>query len=117
VGISYDGCYADCTVAPVEAIVSIPDELSFQEAAPLMFAGITTYNVLRNSGARAGDVVAGIGGLGHLGIQFASKMGFKTIAIGRGVAASTRSAKKPIYLFIVICTAHKRALSASDVLD
>jgi len=85
-GISYDGGYADYMVAPVEAIVSIPDELSFPEAAPLMCAGITTYNALRNSGAHAGDVVAvlGIGGLGHLGIQFASKMGFRTIAIGRG---------------------------------
>jgi D-arabinose 1-dehydrogenase-like Zn-dependent alcohol dehydrogenase len=85
-GISYDGGYADYMVAPIEAIVSIPDELSFTEAAPLMCAGITTYNALRNSGARPGDVVAilGIGGLGHLGIQFASKMGFKTIAISRG---------------------------------
>ena len=85
-GISYDGGYADYMVAPIEAIASIPDELSFTEAAPLMCAGITTYNALRNSGARVGDVVAilGIGGLGHLGIQFASKMGFKTIAISRG---------------------------------
>src|SRR5215467_11215290 len=85
-GISYDGGYADYMVAPIEAIVSIPDELSFPEAAPLMCAGITTYNALRNSGAHAGDVVAvlDIGGLGHLGIQFASKMGFRTIAIGRG---------------------------------
>ena len=85
-GISYDGGYGDYMVAPIEAIVSIPDELSFPEAAPLMCAGITTYNALRNSGAHAGDVVAvlGIGGLGHLGIQFASKMGFRTIAIGRG---------------------------------
>jgi D-arabinose 1-dehydrogenase-like Zn-dependent alcohol dehydrogenase len=83
-GISYDGGYADYMVTPLEAIVSIPDELSFTEAAPLMCAGITTYNALRNSGV--GDVVAilGIGGLGHLGIQFASKMGFKTIAISRG---------------------------------
>jgi D-arabinose 1-dehydrogenase-like Zn-dependent alcohol dehydrogenase len=85
-GISYDGGYADYMVAPIEAIVSIPDELSFTEAAPLMCAGITTYNALRNSGARPGDVVAilGTSGLGHLGIQFASKMGFKTIAISRG---------------------------------
>jgi hypothetical protein len=85
-GISYDGGYADYMVAPIEAIASIPDELSFTEAAPLMCAGITRYNALRNSGARVGDVVAilGIGGLGHLGIQFASKMGFKTIAISRG---------------------------------
>ena len=73
-------------IAPTEALASIPDELSATEAAPLMCAGITTYNALRNSGARVGDVVAilGIGGLGHLGIQFAPKMGFKTIAIGRG---------------------------------
>jgi D-arabinose 1-dehydrogenase-like Zn-dependent alcohol dehydrogenase len=85
-GISYDGGYADYMVVPIEAIVSIPDELSFPEAAPLMCAGVTTYNALRNSGARAGDVVAvlRIGGHGHLGIQFASKMGFRTVAIERG---------------------------------
>ena len=85
-GISYDGGYADYMIAPTEALASIPDELSAVEAAPMMCAGTTTYNALRNSGAREGDVVAifGIGGLGHLGIQFASKMGFKTIAIGRG---------------------------------
>jgi D-arabinose 1-dehydrogenase-like Zn-dependent alcohol dehydrogenase len=85
-GISFDGGYAEYMVAPTDALASIPDELSATEAAPLMCAGITTYNALRNSGARVGDVVAilGIGGLGHLGIQFASKMGFNTIAIGRG---------------------------------
>ncbi len=85
-GISYDGGYADYMIAPTEAVASIPDELSATEAAPMMCAGVTTYNALRNSGARIGDVVAifGVGGLGHLGIQFASKMGFKTIAIGRG---------------------------------
>jgi D-arabinose 1-dehydrogenase-like Zn-dependent alcohol dehydrogenase len=85
-GISYDGGYADYMIAPAEAVASIPDELSATEAAPMMCAGITTYNALRNSGARIGDVVAifGVGGLGHLGIQFASKMGFNTIAIGRG---------------------------------
>ena len=68
----------------LEALAIIPDQFSATEAAPLMCAGITTYNALRNSGARPGDVVAilGIGGLGHLGVQFASKMGFKTIAIG-----------------------------------
>jgi D-arabinose 1-dehydrogenase-like Zn-dependent alcohol dehydrogenase len=73
-------------ISPTAALASIPDELSSIEAAPLMCAGITTYNALRNSGARVGDVVAilGIGGLGHLGIQFAAKMGFKTVAIGRG---------------------------------
>ena len=85
-GISYDGGYADYMIAPTEALAMIPKELSAVEAAPLMCAGITTYNALRNSGARVGDVVAilGIGGLGHLGIQFAAKMGFKTIAIARG---------------------------------
>jgi D-arabinose 1-dehydrogenase-like Zn-dependent alcohol dehydrogenase len=85
-GIAYDGGYADYVTAPTEAIVSIPAELSATDAAPLMCAGITTYNALRNSGARVGDVVAilGVGGLGHLGIQFGSKMGFKTIAISRG---------------------------------
>jgi D-arabinose 1-dehydrogenase-like Zn-dependent alcohol dehydrogenase len=85
-GISYDGGYADYMIAPTVALAEIPNELSYADAAPLMCAGLTTYNALRNSGARVGDIVAilGIGGLGHLGIQFASKMGFKTIAIGRG---------------------------------
>lgn len=85
-GIAYDGGYADYVIVPTEAVASIPAELSPTEAAPLMCAGITTYNALRNSGAREGDTVAiiGVGGLGHLGIQFASKMGFKTVAIGRG---------------------------------
>jgi D-arabinose 1-dehydrogenase-like Zn-dependent alcohol dehydrogenase len=84
-GISYDGGYADYMVAPMEALALIPEKLSAVEAAPLMCAGITTFNALRNSGARAGDVVAifGMGGLGHLGVQFAAKMGFNTIAIGR----------------------------------
>jgi len=85
-GISYDGGYSDYVIVPSEAVALVPDELSATEAAPLMCAGITTYNALRNSGAHPGDVVAilGIGGLGHLGIQFASKMGFKTIALARG---------------------------------
>jgi len=85
-GFSYDGGYADYMIAPTEALASIPDELSPVEAAPIMCAGITTYNALRNSGARVGDVVAilGIGGLGHLGVQYAAKMGFNTVAIGRG---------------------------------
>ncbi|MCL4502220.1 MAG: alcohol dehydrogenase [Deltaproteobacteria bacterium] len=85
-GISYDGGYADYMVAPVEALALIPDELSPVEAAPLMCAGITTFNALRHCGARPGDLVAilGIGGLGHLGVQFAAKMGFKTVAIARG---------------------------------
>jgi len=85
-GFTYDGGYAEYMIAPTEALASIPDELSATDAAPMMCAGITTYNALRNSGARVGDIVAilGIGGLGHLGIQFAAKMGFKTIAIARG---------------------------------
>jgi D-arabinose 1-dehydrogenase-like Zn-dependent alcohol dehydrogenase len=85
-GISYDGGWADYLVVPVEAVASLPDELPAEEAAPLLCAGITTFNSLRNSGALAGDVVAvqGIGGLGHLGVQFSSKLGFRTVAIGRG---------------------------------
>src|ERR1700685_3509387 len=85
-GISYDGGYQQYMVAPVEALVSIPETLSDVDAAPLLCAGITTYNALRHSGALPGDVVAvlGIGGLGHLGIQFANKFGYKVAAIGRG---------------------------------
>ena len=85
-GISYDGGYADYIIVPASALALIPSELSFEEAAPLMCAGITTFNALRNSGARPGDLVAilGLGGLGHLAVQFASKMGFNTFAIARG---------------------------------
>lgn len=85
-GISYDGGYADYMIAPFEALALIPEELAAVEAGPLMCAGITTYNSLRNSGVRAGDLVAviGIGGLGHLGLQFAAKMGMNTVAIARG---------------------------------
>ncbi len=85
-GIHYDGGYADYMIAPIEALASIPDELGAASAAPLLCAGITTFNALRNSGARPGDLVAihGIGGLGHLGVQFAAKMGFHTVAIARG---------------------------------
>jgi D-arabinose 1-dehydrogenase-like Zn-dependent alcohol dehydrogenase len=85
-GISYDGGYQQYMLAPVEALAAIPESLSAIEAAPLMCAGITTFNALRHSGAFPGDLVAvqGIGGLGHLGIQFASKFGYKVAAIGRG---------------------------------
>ncbi len=85
-GISYDGGYSEYVLVPVESLARIPDELGFEEAAPLMCAGVTTFNALRHSGARPGDLVAiqGIGGLGHLGVQFASKFGFDTVAIGRG---------------------------------
>jgi len=85
-GIAYDGGHAQYVVAPAVALARLPDELTFEEAAPLMCAGITTFNSLRHSPARAGDVVGvlGIGGLGHLAVQFASKMGFNTVAIARG---------------------------------
>jgi D-arabinose 1-dehydrogenase-like Zn-dependent alcohol dehydrogenase len=85
-GISYDGGYQQYMVAPVEALVAIPENLSDAEAAPLMDAGITTYNALRHSGALPGDLVAvqGVGGLGHLGIQFGNKFGYNVAAIGRG---------------------------------
>ena len=85
-GISYDGGYQQYMLAPVEALVAIPETLDAAEAAPLLCAGITTFNALRHSGALPGDLVAvlGIGGLGHLGIQFANKFGYQVAAIGRG---------------------------------
>jgi len=85
-GVTVDGGYAEVMIAEARAIASIPDELSSAEAAPLLCAGITTYNALRNAGLRGGDLVAvqGIGGLGHLGVQFAPRLGFHTVAIGRG---------------------------------
>jgi D-arabinose 1-dehydrogenase-like Zn-dependent alcohol dehydrogenase len=85
-GLSYDGGYAEYTVAPQDALARIPDALKFEEAGPLMCAGTTTFNALRHSGARPGDTVAihGVGGLGHLAVQFAAKMGFRTVAINRG---------------------------------
>jgi D-arabinose 1-dehydrogenase-like Zn-dependent alcohol dehydrogenase len=85
-GMAFDGGYADYMIAPVLALARVPEGLSAVEAGPLMCAGITTFNALRNSGARPGDVVAvlGLGGLGHLGVQFAAKMGFRTVAIARG---------------------------------
>jgi D-arabinose 1-dehydrogenase-like Zn-dependent alcohol dehydrogenase len=85
-GISFDGGYADYVIAPANALAFIPDELSPVEAGPLLCAGITTFNSLRNSGARPGDTVAilGIGGLGHLAVQYAAKSGYRTVAIARG---------------------------------
>ena len=84
--IHFDGGYQEYMVVPAEAVALMPDDLPADEAAPLLCAGITVFNALRNSGARAGDLVAvqGIGGLGHLGIQYARQMGFRTVAIGRG---------------------------------
>src|SRR5580698_11470635 len=85
-GINFDGGYADYMIAPAIGIARVPEDLSPADAAPLMCAGVTTFNALRNSGAQPGDVVAvlGLGGLGHLGTQYAAKMGFKTVAIARG---------------------------------
>jgi len=85
-GISFDGGYADYVIAPANALALIPDDLLDADAAPLMCAGVTTYNSLRHSGAKPGDLVAilGMGGLGHLGVQFAAKSGYRTVAIARG---------------------------------
>jgi D-arabinose 1-dehydrogenase-like Zn-dependent alcohol dehydrogenase len=85
-GVTFDGGYADYVVAPANALAFIPDDLSDVDAAPLLCAGITTFNSLRNSGARPGDtvVILGIGGLGHLAVQYAAKSGYRTIAIARG---------------------------------
>jgi D-arabinose 1-dehydrogenase-like Zn-dependent alcohol dehydrogenase len=85
-GIDFDGGYAEYMIAPAPALAAIPDDLPAEEAGPFMCAGVTVYNALRNSGARPGNLVAvhGIGGLGHLGVQYARRMGFKTVAINRG---------------------------------
>jgi D-arabinose 1-dehydrogenase-like Zn-dependent alcohol dehydrogenase len=101
-GISYDGGYAEYMIAPFEALALVPDELAAAEAAPLLCAGITTFNALRNSGVRAGDLVAvlGIGGLGHLAVQFSAKMGCHTVAIARGAdkAALARQLGAHVYI-------------------
>ena len=101
-GISYDGGYQQYMVAPVEALVAIPDSLKDVEAAPLLCAGITTYNALRHSGALPGDLVAvqGIGGLGHLGVQFANKFGYQVAAIGRGPENAALAKKLGANLYI-----------------
>src|SRR5512133_2832617 len=101
-GISYDGGYQQYMLAPVEALVPMPETLSDTEAAPLLCAGITTYNALRHSGAMPGDLVAvqGIGGLGHLGIQFANKFGYKVAAIGRGSENAALAKKLGASLYI-----------------
>lgn len=85
-GLTHDGGYGEYAVVPADSLAAIPDALSDTDAAPLLCAGVTTFHGLRESGARAGDVVAvlGLGGLGHLGVQFAAKMGFETVAIARG---------------------------------
>lgn len=101
-GISYDGGYQQYMVAPAEAVVQIPDSLSDVDAAPLLCAGLTTYNALRRAGALPGDlvVVQGIGGLGHLGIQFANKLGYKVAAVGRGSQNETLARKLGADLYI-----------------
>jgi alcohol dehydrogenase, propanol-preferring len=101
-GITVDGGYAEVMIAEARGIASIPDELTSAQAAPLLCAGITTYNALRNAGLRGGDLVAvqGIGGLGHLGIQFARHMGFRTVAIGRGTDKKKLAQELGAHLYI-----------------
>src|SRR5579864_682961 len=101
-GISYDGGYQQYMVAPVEALAAIPDTLTDAEAGPLLCAGVTTFNALRHSGALPGGLVAvqGIGGLGHLGVQFAAKFGFKVAAIGRGSENAALAKKLGAHVYI-----------------
>jgi D-arabinose 1-dehydrogenase-like Zn-dependent alcohol dehydrogenase len=101
-GISYDGGYQEYMVAPVEALAQMPESLDVAEAAPLMCAGITTFNALRHSGALASDLVAiqGVGGLGHLGIQFASKFGYRVAAVGRGPENAALAKKLGAHVYI-----------------
>ncbi len=101
-GIHFDGGYAEYLIVPAEAVALMPDDLPADEAAPLMCAGITVFNALRNSGARAGQLVAvqGIGGLGHLGIQYARRMGFRTVAIGRGADKKELATKLGAHAYI-----------------
>ncbi|HEX4120667.1 MAG TPA: alcohol dehydrogenase catalytic domain-containing protein [Verrucomicrobiae bacterium] len=101
-GISFDGGYGEYMVAPAIGVALVPDELAAEDAAPLMCAGVTTYNALRNSGARAGDLVGvlGLGGLGHLGVQYAVKMGFRTAAIARGADKAALARKLGAHHYI-----------------
>ena len=113
-GISYDGGYQEYMIAPVEALAAIPESLNAAEAGPLLCAGITTFNALRHSGAHPGDLVAvlGVGGLGHLGIQFASKFGYKVAAIGRGSEDAPLAKKLGASFYI-----DSRAESAAEALQ
>lgn len=113
-GISYDGGYQEYMLAPVEALVRIPESLNDTEAAPLLCAGITTFNALRHSGALPGDLVAvlGVGGLGHLGIQFANKFGYRVVAIGRGSQNETLAQKLGASTYI-----DSRATNAAEELQ
>ena len=113
-GISYDGGYQQYMVAPVEALAAIPESLAAAEAAPLLCAGITTFNALRHSGALPGDLVAvqGIGGLGHLGIQFANTFGYKVAAVGRGSENATLAKKLGASVYI-----DSKATNAAEALQ
>jgi D-arabinose 1-dehydrogenase-like Zn-dependent alcohol dehydrogenase len=113
-GISYDGGYQQYMLAPVEALVAIPESLSDVDAAPLLCAGITTYNALRHSGAMPGDLVAvqGIGGLGHLGVQFANKFGYRVAAVGRGPENAALAKKLGAQVYI-----DSKAANAADELQ
>jgi len=110
-GISYDGGYAEYVVVPAEAVAAMPDDLPADEAAPLLCAGITVFNAMRHAGATAGDLVAvqGIGGLGHLGIQYARQMGFRTVAIGRGGDKEALAKKLGAHYYIDTATASPTA--------
>jgi D-arabinose 1-dehydrogenase-like Zn-dependent alcohol dehydrogenase len=101
-GVTYDGGYAEYVVVPAEAVAAIPDELPAPEAGPLMCAGITVYNAMRNAGARGGDTVAiqGIGGLGHLAVQYARQMGYRTVAIGRGAGTEQLARKLGAHVYL-----------------
>jgi D-arabinose 1-dehydrogenase-like Zn-dependent alcohol dehydrogenase len=112
-GISYDGGYQEYMVAPISALVAVPDNLSDIDAAPLLCAGITTFNSLRHSGAGPGDLVAvqGMGGLGHLGIQFASKFGYRVAAIGRGSENEPLAKKLGANIYI-----NSQAVNAAEAL-
>jgi len=101
-GASFDGGYADYVIAPANVLAFVPDELTAEDAAPLLCAGITTYNALRNSGARPGDTVAilGIGGLGHLAVQYAAKSGYRTVAIARGQDKAPLAQQLGAHLYI-----------------
>jgi D-arabinose 1-dehydrogenase-like Zn-dependent alcohol dehydrogenase len=101
-GISFDGGYGEYMIAPVEAVAAMPESLDAAEAAPLLCAGVTTFNALRHSGALPSDLVAvqGIGGLGHLGIQFAQKFGYKVAAIGRGTENAALAKKLGASVYI-----------------
>ena len=113
-GISYDGGYQQYMVAPAEALAAIPESLNDTEAAPLLCAGVTTFNALRHSGASPGDLVAvqGIGGLGHLGIQFANKFGYRVAAIGRGAENAALAKKLGATVYI-----DSRATNAAEELQ